>query len=563
MRVCTCISRWVGTGLNKQRQLAVVALCLMLVSCGDRWNRNFDPHKEGPHGTAMLVRLLAQLHPDAATTWLSDELELDTLEAQGQVYMAIGEGMPYDSVEVRRLKAFIAAGGTAFINAQELAIGLPRALLPESCLGQRYRLYHSASFDDEVAIYAINTARELVPVKSVVYQEEYYEYIALHYVQRPCYPAAMPLVSLLRVGPDLAYDPLDQYPAIDEEELEGDGILNFDPLETIEDAAYPPDDDSGDDEQQSTDSDGLDADDMRDGESSAGDPGFAEAPATEEEEADYEAASPVYEESDDYTSEPLDVERRAELPTRAQLANFPREPIPGAFPVLLHVPYGKGRLLLHSAPILLTNAYLAEPQARAYVETVLAYLPDDTKTLIVDTDRRAPAWMVAVSNTPKDLDQDRPFQTRESVLRELLSRPALRAAWYMLLAGAVMFVVLGARRRQRAVPVIHSPRNATLDYLGGVSRLYLAGSNNSLMANKEFAMFEAFCQRKFGLRPLTSQDDRALLLKIKGVDPDRIETLSRYYDSVERRRGLSNDSFVALLKVLRHVYTSLGRQPPK
>ena len=118
--------------------------------------------------------------------------------------------------------------------------------------------------------------------------------------------------------------------------------------------------------------------------------------------------------------------------------------------VALRYPIGKGELILVTTPLVMTNyGMLGCP---AYVHRLLNQL----KPLpVIRTEAYMPNANVAESS---------PF-------RELLKRPPLRWALYLILLGVVLLMGFGARRRQRAIPVERPPRNYQLDFIRHIGTL--------------------------------------------------------------------------------------------
>ena len=61
--------------------------------------------------------------------------------------------------------------------------------------------------------------------------------------------------------------------------------------------------------------------------------------------------------------------------------------------------------------------------------------------------------------------------TETSPFRELLKRPPLRWALYLILLGVVLMMGFNSRRRQRAIPVEKPPRNYQLDFIRHIGTL--------------------------------------------------------------------------------------------
>lgn len=124
---------------------------------------------------------------------------------------------------------------------------------------------------------------------------------------------------------------------------------------------------------------------------------------------------------------------------------------------------GKGNIYVHSEPLFLTNYYLLKRGNVKYTQDVFSYL-EDRETL----------WFVE-SNT----------RVSEFFMRFILSKPALKYAWWVFLGGLVLFVFFNAKRKQRIVPVIEPLKNTSVDFVKSIGNLYLQeGDFHDMMAKK-------------------------------------------------------------------------------
>lgn len=138
-------------------------------------------------------------------------------------------------------------------------------------------------------------------------------------------------------------------------------------------------------------------------------------------------------------------------------------------PVYVRVPWGRGALYLHAAPQAFTNYYLLAEGRAEYVYKALSHLPV------------RPVWWDAHY---KPLRQE-----ATTPLRFVLADPALRMAWYVLLATAALFVLFEAKRRQRPIPVQKPPRNDTAAFIETLGRLYHQRGDHAHLARKRVAHF--------------------------------------------------------------------------
>ena len=486
-----------------------------LASCDDDWERSFDPDEEEPYGMSLLDDLLRVRYPsaefDVLTAGFGESPHwwygIDSLPADvtvGDLYVAVGPGLAYDSTEIAALSAFAEAGGRVLLASNELSIELSNVIYPDSCLGDRYSLYGMTDFAEGDTVHTNRgDALALTPVT------EYYgsdQAVSRLYDYPSCFPGYNVLLEL-GTGPsrpDTGHTALDWW------------------------------EDGGE-------SSGTSPDEEPTGNSTARDdtPGPGPGILTDGTAADDKA----------YIDSVLARQRRG--------GGYDGRD--GRRALMAEVPRGDGHFLVLSAPVFLSNAYLADTSNRAVAEAILSYLGPELTRVTFDEPRRSSVRAVGLANRPP-FDRLYPGEG-EGLLREVFKRPALAAAWYLLLGGVLTFVLFGAKRLQRIVPVIQPARNSTLAYLGNVSRLYLARPNNALMARKQLGLFEAFCQRKFGLRPVSEPADRARLAQLRGVDARLVDSIGRYQNGIARDSVLSNDAFLRLTHILRTLYGQLGRRP--
>ncbi len=131
----------------------------------------------------------------------------------------------------------------------------------------------------------------------------------------------------------------------------------------------------------------------------------------------------------------------------------------------IKINHGKGHLYLHSEPLIVTNYYLLKPGNEKYVQDVFSYLPAQ-KTIWFSGDNKN----VVESHSP---------------LRFILSKPALRYAWWLLLGGLLLFIIFNAKRKQRIIPIEEPLKNKSVEFVKSIGNLYLQeGDFHDMMAKK-------------------------------------------------------------------------------
>lgn len=131
----------------------------------------------------------------------------------------------------------------------------------------------------------------------------------------------------------------------------------------------------------------------------------------------------------------------------------------------IKINHGKGHLYLHAEPLVLTNYYLLQPENENYIRNVFSYLPD-----------RETIWFSGGNKRIRE---------STSPMRFILSKPALKYAWWLLLGGLLLFIIFNAKRKQRIVPIVEPLKNKSVEFVKSIGNLYLQeGDFHDMMAKK-------------------------------------------------------------------------------
>ncbi|SMP19294.1 hypothetical protein [Chryseobacterium profundimaris] len=129
----------------------------------------------------------------------------------------------------------------------------------------------------------------------------------------------------------------------------------------------------------------------------------------------------------------------------------------------IKIRFGKGNVYVHCEPLFITNYYLLKRGNVRYAQDVFSYL-----------DNRETIWFV-----------ENDAKVSQFFLRFILSKPALKYAWWVLLGGLVLFIFFNAKRKQRIVPIIEPLKNTSVDFVKSIGNLYLQeGDFHDMMAKK-------------------------------------------------------------------------------
>lgn len=169
-------------------------------------------------------------------------------------------------------------------------------------------------------------------------------------------------------------------------------------------------------------------------------------------------------------------------------------------PVAASVPYGKGEVIFVSSPLLFTNFGMLEGNTSEYIFRLMSTMAD-----------------VPVYRTEAYMKTDAMQDVQYSPFRELIKRPPLRWALYLLLLGVILLMGTTARRRQRVIPMISPPLNKSLEFVRLIGTLYYQRCSHAELVRKKFTFFSEELQRKCGInvRDVNTDDGEVRFLAEK------------------------------------------------
>jgi hypothetical protein len=184
----------------------------------------------------------------------------------------------------------------------------------------------------------------------------------------------------------------------------------------------------------------------------------------------------------------------------------------------IKIPYNSGNLYLHTSPLMFTNYFMTKRHQMEYASTAFSYL--NGKDLIWDE----------VSKVPFS-DMDNPY---DSPLYYIMQQPALKYAWWMLLAAALLYVIFASKRTQRIIPFLETKSNTSLEFLNVISSLHYQNPDHLDMARKKMKYFLYFIRARYGIntQSLTEEQSKRLSEKSK-VDLPEITIINDRYRSIE------------------------------
>ena len=183
------------------------------------------------------------------------------------------------------------------------------------------------------------------------------------------------------------------------------------------------------------------------------------------------------------------------------------------FPSAVSLPCGKGEVIFVATPLLFTNMGVLDDVSSQYVFRIMSQMAD-----------------LPVYRTEAYLESKVKLEAEQSPLRELLKRPPLRWAVYLMMLGVVLFMIFTARRHQRVIPIMEKPKNRSLEFIQLIGTLYYQRHDHADLVRKKFRFFAEEVRRNAGIDigDVNQGDaDCRALAEIRGMDVEKIKETIR------------------------------------
>lgn len=204
----------------------------------------------------------------------------------------------------------------------------------------------------------------------------------------------------------------------------------------------------------------------------------------------------------------------------------------------LRTRYGEGYFYFHTSPLVFTNYYLTDEEHLAYVESLLSYFP--TEHIYWDEFSKLPFQAGNDQNSP---------------LKYILSEPALRWAWYLLLAGVLIYFIFYARRRQRVIPVLEANRNTSIEFAETMGYLYFEEQNHKKIADHKMNLFLAYVRNRYYLHTNNIDDQLIKKISMKSHVPEsEVQKIFKEYQRLDFKVEISADELIGFHNMIESFY---------
>lgn len=184
-------------------------------------------------------------------------------------------------------------------------------------------------------------------------------------------------------------------------------------------------------------------------------------------------------------------------------------------------PFGDGEIILSTFPQAFSNYFILKTPNQNYTAGFLSYI-DTSKPIYVDTFHKS----------------GKVFYT--SPLYLFLNTKSLKWAYYMVLIGAVIYIIFEGKRKQRAIPVVKPLRNQTVDFTRTIANMYYESGKHKDISNHKIQHFLEYIRNTLHLS--TSEINTSFIKNLAARSNNTIEDtqeLFEFIDSINHKTEIS------------------------
>jgi len=206
------------------------------------------------------------------------------------------------------------------------------------------------------------------------------------------------------------------------------------------------------------------------------------------------------------------------------------------FPDYARIAFGNGYFFIHTSPLAFTNFQMLNKSAVEYASKVFSYLPEGD------------IYWDEFSKIPPQFDEEAggKLNWQKSPLYFILSQPALKTAWYIIIALVLLYILFRAKRRQRVIPILNPNTNTSLEFAETIGRIYYLQNDHKKLASQKMKLFLESIRNRYNIS--TTNIDEVFFQKLSQksqVPQNEIEKLFANFKAIEYLKEISENLLIS------------------
>ena len=184
-------------------------------------------------------------------------------------------------------------------------------------------------------------------------------------------------------------------------------------------------------------------------------------------------------------------------------------------------PFGDGEIILNTFPQAFSNYFILQSPNQNYTAGILSYI-DTNKPIYVDTYYKT----------------GKTFYTSPMYL--FLNTKSLKWAYYLVLIGALVYIIFEGKRKQRAIPIVKPLKNQTVDFTRTIANMYYESGKHKDIAQHKINHFLEYIRNTLHLS--TSEINNSFIKNLAARSNNTVEdtqTLFKLISSLSEKTEIN------------------------
>ncbi len=190
--------------------------------------------------------------------------------------------------------------------------------------------------------------------------------------------------------------------------------------------------------------------------------------------------------------------------------------------------FGDGEIILSTFPKAFTNYFILKDKNKEYTAGLLSYL-DGSRNIYIDNNYKSGK---SVYTSPMYI---------------FLNTKALKWAYYLVLIGALIYIIFEGKRKQRAIPVVLPLKNQTLAFTRTIADMYYEKREAKPIVEHKIANFLEYIRSRFHLGTIQREEEfYTNLASRSGHGAEEIQRLFAFLERLRNQETVSDNELRAL-----------------
>lgn len=190
--------------------------------------------------------------------------------------------------------------------------------------------------------------------------------------------------------------------------------------------------------------------------------------------------------------------------------------------------FGNGKIILSTFPKAFTNYFILKDNNRDYTAGLLSYI-DGSRPIYIDNHYKS----------------GKKFYT--SPMYIFLNTKEFKWAYYLILIGAVIYVIFEGKRKQRAIPVVVPLKNQTLAFTRTIADMYYVKGERKQISEHKIEQFLEYIRSHFYLGTINREED--FYRNLAARSSHKIDEIRDKFNFIEKLRNQQEVSDEELKKL--------------